>query len=46
MESKPRIRSIREVADMVAPGCANGFAQPLKQAYNAGYWAGELVNQR
>jgi hypothetical protein len=43
MEMKPQVRSIRAIADVFAPGCANGFAKALKQAYNAGYWAGGLA---
>lgn len=42
MSQKPRIRATRELSDKVSPGCANGYASALKQAYNAGYWAGGL----
>jgi hypothetical protein len=43
MEMKPQVRSTRAIADVFAPGCANGFAEALKQAYNSGYWAGALA---
>jgi len=38
-----KLSSVRLVSDLVAPKCAYGYAQGLKQAYNAGYWAGELI---
>jgi hypothetical protein len=42
MEQKPRMSSVRAVSDLIAPGCGYGFAVPLKQAYNAGYWSASI----
>lgn len=43
MECRPQLRATKAVTDRVAPGCAYGFANPLKQAYNAGYWSASIV---
>jgi hypothetical protein len=42
---KPKATSVRDVSDRLAPGCARGYAEALKQAYNAGYWSGSLINR-
>jgi hypothetical protein len=42
MECRPKLASVRAVSDLVAPGCANGFATALKQAYNAGHWSASI----
>lgn len=42
MECKPKLTRVRAVADLVSPGCMNGFATALKQAYNAGHWSASL----
>ncbi|WP_298151100.1 hypothetical protein [Flavobacterium sp.] len=42
LECKRKLTRVRDVADLVAPGCANGFATALKQAYNAGHWSATI----
>lgn len=42
MECRPKLTRVRAVADLIAPGCAYGFANALKQAYNAGHWSAHI----
>lgn len=42
MERKRKLTSVRAVAELISPGCANGFATGLKQAHNAGHWSASI----